>query len=267
MTTSILSVLVLSFFLSSAAVAGPGGDPVTDGLGRYQVHNNASMQPVGSLIVVDPDRNPATPLDYTVFYTPGDSSSDQVVIGDWDGDGTLNYGAVRANGPNLLWILDTAGGLTFRLFGSAGDTPVAGNWDPTDDAWELGVASPNGPSLLWTVEDSGGAISRQLFGNATDTPAPGNWDGSAGTDPGVTRNLGGGSLLWITQGSPSVVKRQFGNVGDTNYPGDFSGDGTTNLGTRIAGSNVFRLDTGSGLSYVQFAAPSSELVNPGNLGQ
>ena len=62
-------------------------------------------------------------------------AGDAFVVGDWDGDGDSDPGAVRPDGSgSLTWSLDTSGDLAFGAgdatwtFGSPGDQPVAGAW-------------------------------------------------------------------------------------------------------------------------------------------
>ena len=254
------AAVVTTLMLTTQAMAGAGGGPASDGLGR-QEPNSAT----NNVLVTDPLRDGT--LTYSLVGANGSATSDTIVVGDWDGDGDFDPAIVRPNGANLLWILFTNGGPVYQLFGLAGDTPVPGNWDPSDAAWELGTTRANGPSLLWLTETAGGGVTRTLFGNASDVPVPGNWDGSAGTDQGVTRP-NNANKLWITRANGGGVDRTlFGAAADTEYAGDFTGDGNANFGVRISGDNVFRLDLGGSLEYVQFGNTTSDLVNPRTLGQ
>ena len=63
-------------------------------------------------------------------------STDQPVVGDWDGDGYTDVG-VRTPGTRTF-SLHTATGVTSVVLGNPRDLPVAGDWDG-DGRWEVGV--------------------------------------------------------------------------------------------------------------------------------
>ena len=63
------------------------------------------------------------------------SSTDQPVVGDWDGDGYSDVG-VRTPGTRTF-SLRTAAGVTSVVLGKPRDLPLAGDWDG-DGSWEVG---------------------------------------------------------------------------------------------------------------------------------
>ena len=257
--------ILLTALMAPVAFAGGGGGPTGDGIG-------VTRSAAGSILsIVDParDGNPAN-YDFSLFG----AASDTLVSGDWNGDGTTTFGVVRSDGGDLLWIrdLDGAGNFDFALFGTvATDTPVVGDFDPSTPGDEIGITRANNGALEWILRDNtGGAngFSRTIFGAAGDTPVPGNWDANAsnGDELGVTRSSGGGFLLWITQGSAGTVFELFGAEDDTPIPGDYTGDGNTDYGVRLDGTNVFALD-GSSVEFIQLGDTSDSPYAAGTIGQ
>ena len=55
-------------------------------------------------------------------------SSDQIVVGDWDGDGSDSIGLKRGSEYYLKDRNDSSSADTTFSFGAADDAPVAGKW-------------------------------------------------------------------------------------------------------------------------------------------
>ena len=259
----VVGALALSLMVAGTSFAGPAG-PAGDGISATRPDGGAA------LTITDPGRNNGTAI-YTLFG----ASTDTIVFGDWNGDGTKTFGAFRNDNGGGLWIRDFtgSGSLTYDLFGDGTDTPVVGDWDSSTPGDEIGVVRPQGGALRWILRDNspnGCSCSDTTFGAATDQPAPGNWDGDAGngTEKGVVRG-DGGAMLWITAGTGGALNYTlFGPFPGTAFPGDWTGDGNTNFGNRPMGGdgNVYILQTAS-IQYYAHGAPTDAGSDSGNFGQ
>jgi len=265
---AILVTFALAFVATDAAVAGPGGGGGTgDGIGITRGVGGALLNVVDPLREEDP---------VNLLFTLFGAESDTLVVGDWNGDGNPTFGLAREENGALLWILDFAGtgSLDFQLFGSAGDRPVVGDFDPNSAGDEIGFVRPTVDGTLeWILRDNtpGEGFSRTLFGTETDIPVPGNWDGDPGNgdELGVVRDEPGlGARLWITQGSGGLDFNFFGAAGDEPIAGDWSGDGNTQRGVRqtSGGASVFILD-GDVLEFVLLGTETDGIFNSRSIGQ
>ena len=107
-------------------------------------------------------------------------STDQPVVGDWDGDGYTDVG-VRTPGTRTF-SLQTAAGVTSVVLGKPRDLPLAGDWDG-DGRWEVGVRrAKSGRFVLRAADGTTRAVG---LGDVSDVPVTGDWDGDGVTDLGV----------------------------------------------------------------------------------
>jgi hypothetical protein len=118
---------------------------------------------------------------------------DVPVVGDWDGDGTVDIGVFR----NGVWLLDLNGNRIWDgsgadaeiVFGKSGDMPVVGDWNG-DGVDNVGVYRDG----VWLLDLSGnqkwdGAKpDRELaLGREGDVPVVGDWNGDGIDEPGLFR--------------------------------------------------------------------------------
>lgn len=178
--------------------------------------------------------------------------SDIPLVGDWDGDGTETPGVVRPNADftQYQWFLRNSAGagpadVTFT-FGEIrfvpvdrlGSIPVAGNFDPSDDAYEVGVVlSPYSydGTLNWQVSRNlatGGPVTSFAYGRSGDRPVVGDWDGNGTDTAGIWRYPN----LWFLNnrqlaGGGAQLAFGFGSS-DPQLPvvGDWDGNGTDTPG-------------------------------------
>jgi hypothetical protein len=108
------------------------------------------------------------------------TSTDQPVVGDWDGNRRANAG-VRTPETRTFTLLSTLGIQTIR-FGGVADLPIAGDWDG-DGVWEVGVVKAGTSRFRLRAAD--GTVRPVFLGDPDDLPVTGDWDGDRRTDLGV----------------------------------------------------------------------------------
>jgi uncharacterized repeat protein (TIGR01451 family) len=191
------------------------------------------------------------------IYTPWGSPGDIPVVGDWDGSGTDKIGVFSPN--SAQWLLDYNGNYNwdgpgldkYFLWGSAGDTPVVGDWNGSGTAK---VATFGPKTGLWVLDYNGdflwnGAGVDKYFpwGSPGDIPVVGDWNGSGTAKVGT---FGPKTGLWLLDyngnfswDGPSVDKYfPWGSGGDTPVIGDWNGSGTSKVGTFGPGTALWLLD-------------------------
>jgi hypothetical protein len=154
------------------------------------------------------------------------TSTDQPIVGDWDGDGRSNPG-VRTP-ETRTFQLRTPTGVTSIVFGAVQDIPIAGDWDG-DGRWEVGVRRSAGNVFRLRAAD--GTLGSVPLGDVDDLPVTGDWDGDGATDLGVydvaTSTF---TLRKVEDGLVWTAAVQFGEPGDLPVAGDWDGNGITDLG-------------------------------------
>ena len=155
---------------------------------------------------------------------------DQVISGDWDGDGKSEVGFFR-NGAFFLQ------GQAPFAFGLNGDKAIAGDWNH-DGKDDVGVFR-SGPGIYTKFFlDMGprgyqGSHPFELsgidFGLVGDQPIAGDWDGDGTDQVGIFRN----GEFYLDLGDPGYQNEQpiaFGLPGDRAIAGDWNGDGYDQVG-------------------------------------
>ncbi|WP_324650820.1 ThuA domain-containing protein [Georgenia sp. H159] len=153
-------------------------------------------------------------------------SSDQVLIGDWDGDGVDSIAVRRGN----RYYVSNAprGGEADVVFdyGRPDDTVLVGDWDG-DGTDTLAVRRGNQYFIKNSL--SGGPADVVVhYGRPDDTVLVGDWDGD-GTDTLAVRR---GTEYFVKNsltGGQADVVFHYGRSGDTTMAGDWDGDGTDTL--------------------------------------
>jgi hypothetical protein len=228
--------------IASAAVAAIG-------LGLLAAPADAKGGPVGG----SGDRyflnDSFTGMANTVF-TYGDHS-DEVYVGDWDGNGTDTL-MIRRGFTFYARNSNTSGNSdTVFSYGNPGDVVLAGDWDGngTDT---LAVRRGN-TYLVKNSVTSGVADSSFVYGDPGDAVLVGDWDGNRGDTLAVRR---GGTYFiknTLTSGfSDSVLL--YGDPGDTVIVGHWSaGQSGDSLGVRRGNTYLLRNSLTSGTADTVFA--------------
>jgi alpha-beta hydrolase superfamily lysophospholipase len=175
---------------------------------------------------------------------------------DYDGDGTSDLAVWRPTDGNWYIIGSSAGAQPARQLGQAGDIPVPGDYDG-DGKTDLAVWRP-ADGNWFVIGSSTGAQPPQQLGQAGDIPVPGDYDGDGKTDlavwrPGVDIAKTGEGNWYILDSSTKTLRvQQWGLLGDFPVPGDYDGDGKTDLAVwRPGEGNWYVIDSSTGTPTVQ----------------
>jgi hypothetical protein len=194
--------------------------------------------------------------------TPRGSSS---VWGDWDGNGS-NSPAVFTNGHWVIYnrIIGVAPKPSVELdFGTAGDRPIAGDWNG-DRRTDIGVVRGNIWMLSVGTTPAGPPGTQQpanagtfAWGLPTDQVVVGDWNGDRRDGIGLMRNgkwylrqtaSAGKTQIAFTFGVPKVKKTKKKKIvtstfrrGDVAVTGDWNGDKSDTIGV-VRGSTWYLRD-------------------------
>jgi hypothetical protein len=196
------------------------------------------------------------------YQFPWGISTDFFIPEDYDGDGKTDYAVWRAGAPGAAaWYILESIGSTVRAenYGQTGDDPtVVGDYN-NDNKADLAVyragAAAGDPSFWFYRITANGPVFARQWGQNGDFPAPGDYDGDGSADFVVQRSVGfaGQGAFWMNYAAvaPGTLSRyvQFGTSTDVIVPGDYDGDGKTDLA----------LTRGSAGSILWFIEPSTAL--------
>lgn len=162
---------------------------------------------------------------------------DEVIVGDWDGNGTDTFGVRRGN---TFYLNNTiSGGSTDIQFnyGKAGDEVIIGDWDGngTDT---LGVRRGNSFYLNNTLRGGNADIAFD-YGKKADEVIVGDWDGN-GTDTISVRRNTTFHINNTVVGGYAQRSYNYGRTGDLVIIGDFNGDGMDTVTLRR--SNIIHVN-------------------------
>ncbi|AZN30980.1 hypothetical protein EJO69_12180 [Flaviflexus salsibiostraticola] len=175
------------------------------------------------------------------------SPGDEVIVGDWDGNGTDTLGVRRGNTFYLHNSL--RGGAPDHQFdyGRLGDEVLVGDWDGngTDT---LGVRRGN-TFYLNNVLRGGIAENQFDYGRIGDEVIVGDWNGTGNDTISVRRGV---TFFISNRLATGIAEREYhyGRLGDEAIIGDFDGDGmdtvtlrrvsTLHINNRHAGGSAER---------------------------
>ncbi len=154
---------------------------------------------------------------------------DEVLVGDWDGDGTDTLAIRRGSTVHVSNSLRGGQADTVVSYGRPGDELLVGDWDGngTDT---LAVRRGNQYFIANSVR-SGAADTVLRFGRADDTVVVGDWDGDGTDTLAVRRGATYHVNTTMTTGPASAVLCD-GRDRDDVYVGDWDGSGEDALAVR-----------------------------------
>ena len=204
-------------------------------------------------------------------------ASDNIVSGDFDGDGKADITVWRSGTQAFYYILQSQTN-TFRAdaFGQTGDDPtVVGDYDgdgKTDPAIYRPGAAAGNPSI-WAYRASTGAQTGQIiivqWGQNGDFPAPGDFDGDGRYDLAVQRGTSGGqAAFYIRQSTAGNTAFTFGLPTDLIVPGYYDNDCKTDIAVvRSSGGArnwYIRNSTNGALQAYNFGTAGTDLTVQGD---
>ena len=183
------------------------------------------------------------------------NGSDSATPGDFDGDGKDDIAVWRGATDNAFFYILQSSNNTVRYvrFGTLNDDPfqIADfDGDGIDDPaiYRLG-ASNSAQSQFWWYGSYGVTKNVQVavnWGLGSDQAAPGDYNGDGKADFCVVRSVSNRLIWFIHPGtggfdaaSNANIQVRFGLPTDAVVPGDFDGDGTTDISvTRAESGNI-----------------------------
>ena len=166
---------------------------------------------------------------------------------DFDGDNRTDPSVFRPS-AGIWYLQQTRLGFGFAQLGSAGDKPVAADYDG-DGKYDVAIFSAG----TWTVLQSLNGTTRTVqFGLASDIPVPGDYTGDGRDDFAVFRT---GTWFILDSANDQRITVQFGLAGDIPVPADYDNDGRIDVAVFRAGV-WYLLQSTQGFAAVQFGVAS-----------
>lgn len=178
-------------------------------------------------------------------------NGDVSAIGDYDGDGKADYAVFRQSNGIFYIIKSSDNTVQTIRFGQSGDKILIADYtaDGKDDVAITRTSLNSGtPIQFWYFASSGPFAGRQVevdWGITGDTPVSGDYNGDGKADFTVERGVSGQAVFFTRLGSDGAASpgpdRQtaFGLSTDTFVPGDYDGDGKTDIAVTRNQANQF----------------------------
>ena len=259
--------------LTGLAIVGGSGGPVTtrpaalnllDFTGDARA-DYAVFRPSNNFWYI----NPSSAANNSFTGQPfGDSTTDILTPGDYDGDGITDIAVWRRTNGTFFVLRSSNNTVAVQQFGQNGDEPVARDYDG-DRRTDYAVVRQVNGTLVWYILNSGSnnSFRGEQFGAASDIVAPGDYDGDGRFDLAVFRGMGDQPATFFVRRSSDggVIARQFGLASDLVVPGDYDGDGRTDFAVVRTGSAyqwfILRSSTNTSISVQLGAKPDLPTQN------
>jgi len=156
-------------------------------------------------------------------------ASDQVYVGDWDGNGTDTLALRR--GATFYIRNSNSGGNADQVvtYGRPGDVVLVGDWN--GDGKDTFAVRRGAVYHVKNSMTGGPADTQVVYGRSNDTILVGDWDGDGDDTFAVRRGAEYHVKYSIAAGSADKVA-VYGRGGDDVYVGDWNGDGTDTFTVR-----------------------------------
>ena len=234
---------VVNQFVKEGAKPDPSAEPSVDPSADPSV--NPTPEP-GKDPSGDPTADPSTPAtpsdNGNTFYVSNNwtatvaqavfsfgRAGDDVLVGDWNGDGKDSFAVRRGN---TFYVSDTLAGGKAPIefsYGKAGDTVLVGDWD--GDGKDTFAVQRGNTFYVANSLKSGDADEVISYGRYGDTPLVGDWDGD-GKDTFAVRR---GNVIFVKNAIVSGnadTEFSYGKAKDEIFTGDFDGNGTDTFAVR-----------------------------------
>ena len=185
---------------------------------------------------------------------------DQVLVGDWDGDGVDTLAVRRGNTYYIKNSLSGGTADTVIAYGKAGDQVLVGDWNG-DGKDTLAVRRGNAYHIKNSLS-GGQADTVVAYGTASDQVLVGDWNGD-GTDTLAVRR---GKTYYfkdsISGGDADKVV-VYGNAYDKVLVGDWDGDGADTLAVRRGKTYYFKnsLSGGTADKVIAYGGPYDQVFS------
>jgi hypothetical protein len=203
-------------------------------------------------------------------------NSDFILPADYDGDGSDDIAVWRSQtGMTGFWILSSkTGTASFSQFGQPGDDPAVIADYTNDGADDMAIYRPSPTQgYFWIFASSGPYKNRQVavpWGNSQggDTALFGDYNGDGYADFTIYRAEGTSQRIWTLFGSADLLNQTFrtevfGSTTDLFVPGDYDGDGKTDLAvTRFVGTAIrwiYKPSSGAPVAFINWGLNATDL--------
>ncbi|WP_425709430.1 sugar phosphate isomerase/epimerase family protein [Georgenia sp. Z1491] len=228
----------VAYYVLEYDVAADGEDFVTTGFEYLTGQEAGQPEPP-----VEPEPVPPTPgrgfylndgwdiwADHEFsFGRPGDD----VLVGDWDGDGSDTLAVRRGNAYYLSNNLYGGNADVELTYGRASDEVLVGDWD--GDGVDTFAVRRGNAYFLSNSLTSGWAETELNYGRSGDTVLVGDWNAD-GVDTFAVRR---GNSYFLSNSLTSGwadAELDYGHASDEVYVGDWDGNGTDTFAVRRANS-------------------------------